>query len=122
MKEELKIKEKVKIFNPQNTKNFMEIELIVDTGATFSCIKKEKLEKLNIKPLYKRKFKTADGRIVERDVGACLFEIPKKGKTISEVIFGEKEDIEVLGLHTLEGMALTINTKTGELKPIELTF
>ena len=114
------LKEKVKISNPQDPSKFEEVELIIDTGATFSVVSKERLEKLGIKPIFKRKLKLASGEIIERDVGIVLFEIEGKGMGASEVIFGEKEDAEVLGLLTLEAMALSIDTVTGELKPFEL--
>jgi predicted aspartyl protease len=64
-------------------------------------IKREFLEKLQIKPRGKRKFKTADGRLVERDVGAAEIKINGQS-TYSTVIFGENSDAEVLGVTPLK--------------------
>jgi predicted aspartyl protease len=120
MKENLQIKAKVRVANPVDISRYEELELIIDTGATFSLIKKEKLIKLGISIIGKKKLRLADGKIIERDYGIACFSINDIGIGGSDVIFGEEGDAEVLGLLTLEGMGLSIDTKTGELKPIEL--
>lgn len=120
MKENIQLKAKVKIANPINPSKYEEVELIIDTGAMFSVVNKNILKKIGITPIRKRKIKVADGRIGERESGVALFIINGKGEGGSEVIFGEENDTQVLGLHALEGMALSINTKTGELNPIEI--
>jgi predicted aspartyl protease len=112
-KENLKLKTKVKISNLIDPSKFEEVDLIIDAGATYSVVSKARLEKLKIKPVYKQKFRLAAGQIIEREIGGALFEIEGKGKGISDVIFGEKEDGEVLGLLTLEAIALKVNTLTG---------
>lgn len=120
MKENLQLRTKLKIANPIDVSRYEEGEFIIDTGATFSVVKKERLQRLGIPPVYRRKLKLADGRVIERDIGPAWFIIDNKGQGVSDVIFAEENDTELLGLLTLEGMALTIDTKTGELKPIEL--
>ncbi|MEW5692584.1 MAG: hypothetical protein AB1765_04740 [Candidatus Hydrogenedentota bacterium] len=70
--------------------------------------------------LKKRLLKETSGEIIERDYGIACFVIDGIGKGGSDVIFGEETAAELLGLLTLESMALTVDTKTGELKPIEL--
>jgi predicted aspartyl protease len=119
MKEKIQIKQIVKVANPVDPQRVDEIELIVDTGATFSIIKKEILEKIGIKSLGSRKLKLANGQFIERLWGVALFIIEGKSSGGSDVVFGEEGDIQLLGLLALEGMALSINTKTGELEPIE---
>lgn len=120
MKENVRLKIKVRITNPVDVSKSEEAELIIDTGATFSVIKKERLKRLGIPPIRKRKLRLADGEIIERDTGAAWFIIDGKGEGASDVVFGEESDLEILGLLTLEGMALSVDTKTFELKPIEL--
>jgi predicted aspartyl protease len=119
-KEDLKLKTKVKIFNPTDFSKFEELELLIDTGATFSVISQEILKKIGIKLFEKMKFKLATGETIERETGIVGFEIEGKGKGGGDVIFGKKGDAQVLGLLTLEAMALKVNTVTGELEPIEL--
>jgi len=113
------VKVKVKIRNIHKPELEAERELLADTGSIYTMVKREFLEKLQIKPRGKRKFKTADGRLVERDVGAAEIEINGQS-TYSTVIFGENSDAEVLGVTTLEELGLQVDPVTGELKPLEL--
>jgi predicted aspartyl protease len=119
MKEDLKLKAKVKIANPADLSRYEDILLMVDTGSPFSIVSKDRLKRLGISPIRKRRLKLANGEIIERDWGILYFEIEGKGEGGSDVIFGGPNDAELLGLHALEAMALSINTTTGELKPIE---
>lgn len=120
MKKDIKLITKVKVANPVYVSKSEEVELIIDTGATFSVIKKDRLQRLEIPTIRKRKLKLANGQIVERDAAVAWFIIDGKGEGGSDVIFGEENDPELLSLLTLEGMALSVDTTTGELKPIEL--
>ncbi len=65
-----------------------------------------------ISPIGKRKLRLANGEIVERDWDGICFMIDNKCEGVSDVIFGEEKDSELLGLFTLESMALTVDTKT----------
>ncbi|MEM3618667.1 MAG: Retroviral aspartyl protease [Candidatus Bathyarchaeia archaeon] len=113
------VKVKVKIRNIHNPELEVERELLADTGSIYTMVKREFLEGLRIKPKGKRKFKTADGRLVEREVGAAEIEIDGQS-TYSIIIFGEESDAEVLGVTTLEELGLQVDPVTGELKPLEL--
>ena len=48
-----------------------EVELIVDTGSTFTWINRRVLEELGVKPRRVRWFKTIDGKVVMREVGVA---------------------------------------------------
>jgi len=109
---------KVKIRNIHNPELEAERELLADTGSIYTMIKRNFLEGLQIKPRGKRKFKTADGRLVEREVGAAEIEI--NGQSTYSIIIFENSDAEVLGVTTLEELGLQVDPVTGELKPLEL--
>jgi hypothetical protein len=47
----------VKICNPQDDTKCVETELIVDTGNTYTWIKRERLEAIGVKPSKARKFR-----------------------------------------------------------------
>ncbi|MEM3090490.1 MAG: aspartyl protease family protein [Candidatus Bathyarchaeia archaeon] len=113
------VKVKIKIRNIHNPELEAEKELLADTGSIYTMIRRKFLEDLHIKPRGSRKFKTADGRLVEREVGAAEIEINGQG-TYSIIIFGEESDKEVLGVTTLEELGLQVDPVTGELKPLEL--
>jgi len=110
---------KVKVRNIQKPKKGAELELLADTGAIYSIINRKQLQTLNIKPTGKRRFKTAYGRIIEREVGLAEVEIQGQS-THSIIVFGETKDTQVLGVTTLEELGLQVDPVTGKLKPLEL--
>ena len=113
------VRVKVKVRNIQKPKEEAELELLADTGAIYTIIQRKNLQNLNIKPRGKRRFKTADGRIIEREVGLAEVEIQGQS-THSIIVFGEPKDTQVLGVTTLEELGLQVDPVTGELKPLEL--
>ena len=113
------VKIEVKIRNIHKPKLEDITQLLVDTGSIYTILNSKRLEKLDVKPRGKRRFKTADGRIIERAVGAAEIEV-KDQSAYSIVVFGEESDTEVLGVTTLEELGLQVDPVTGELKPLEL--
>jgi clan AA aspartic protease len=110
---------KVKVRNVHKPELEAEADLLVDAGAIYTILRRERLERLGVEAGDKRRFKTADGLVIERDVGAVEVEI-NGHTTYSVVVFGEGSDAEVLGVTTLEELGLQVDTVTGELKPLEL--
>ncbi|MGQ9530880.1 MAG: aspartyl protease family protein [Candidatus Bathycorpusculaceae bacterium] len=113
----VKVKVKVRNIHKPELEDFA--ELLADTVSIYTILRRGRLEKLNVKPRGKRRFKTADGRIIEREVGAAEIEVNGQN-TYSIVVFGENSDAEVLGITTLEELGLQVDPVTGELKPMEL--
>ena len=108
---------KVKVYDPHSSR-FMELELLVDTGSTYTWIKRDRLEKLGVKPMGRRRFKTIEGRVIEREVGEVLIEcLGRRATTVA--VFAEESDAEVLGLHALEGLGLEVDPVTKQLKEVE---
>jgi len=112
------IKVKFGIFNPLVPRRSVELEGIVDTGAMYSIIPRKILEKLEVKPLERRKFR-AFGGYIERDIGEVGIELMGKRRTVT-VILGEEEDITVLGVTALESFGLEVDPVKGTLKEAEL--
>lgn len=109
---------KVKLYNPHDVSKCLDLELLVDTGSTYSWVKRERLEHLNIKSTSKWKFKTIEGRIIERDIGEAVIEsLGERATRI--VVFAENGDAEVLGVDTLEGLRLEIDPLTRQLRKVE---
>ncbi|MCS7366136.1 MAG: hypothetical protein NDF54_11925 [archaeon GB-1867-035] len=109
---------RVKIFNPQDTSKHIDLELLVDTDSTYTWIKKDKLRHINIKPKSKWKFKTIEGKIIERHISEAIIQCMGE-KVTTIIVFGEEDDIEVLGVYTLEGLRLEVDPTTKQLKKIE---
>ncbi len=109
---------RVKLYNPYDRSKYLNIELPVGTSSMYTWIRRERLEKLDIRPTTRWRFRTLDGRIMERDVGEAVVEcMGERATTI--VIFAEKRDAEVLGLNTLEGLRLEVNPVTKQLRKVE---
>ena len=47
----------------------VELEILVDTGSTYTWIRSERLKEIGIRPMDKRRFKTIEGKIIEREIG-----------------------------------------------------
>ena len=94
------------------------IELLVDTGSTYTWVSKGLLEKLGVEAKTVRKFKTIDGRLLERKVGEAVIECMEE-KATTMLVFAEKGDSKVLGVYALESLGLEVDHLTKQLKKAE---
>lgn len=109
---------RVRIYSPRDLTKSMELELLVDTGSTYTLIRRDKLEKLGVKPMERRRFKTVEGRVIERDIGEAVIEcLGRKATCI--VVFAEERDHEVLGVTALENLGLELDPVTRQLREVE---
>jgi len=84
------------------------VEVMVDTGAEVSWLPKQLLLDAGIMPEFKKKFSTADKRIIERDIGFAI--LTAEGySTIDEIVFAEASDMSLLGVRTLEGFSVMVD-------------
>ncbi|MCC6050499.1 MAG: aspartyl protease [Thermofilum sp.] len=96
-----------------------DVEVLVDSGALFTSIPRPVLERLGLKPIARRRFRVYGGGVIERDVGGAVVEYGER-RAVVPVVFGEPEDIPVLGATTLESLGYQLDPVSKELKPIEL--
>ena len=109
---------KIKVKNPQHPKKQIEGRFLVDSGAIYSVMPEEILQKMGIRPTQKQEFSLANGEVIEKAVGNAFFEY--KGKTgASPVVFGE-EGIFLLGAVTLESLGVILDPINRELKPLPM--
>ena len=108
----------VKICNPQDNTKCVETKLIVDMGSTYTWIKREKLEAIGIRPSKVRKFRTIEGKTIEREVGEAVIECLGE-RASSIIVFAEEGDVEVMGVVALESLALEVDPVTKQLKKAE---
>lgn len=109
---------KATVRNPHDKSRFLDLELLVDTGSTYTWISRGRLEKLDVQPMTKWRFKTIEGRVVERAIGEVVVECLGERAT-SIVVFAEEGDAEVLGVHALEGLRLEVDPVAEELRKVE---
>jgi len=109
-------REPIRVANPRRPKNAVELEAIVDTGATYSWVPEEFLKRLGIKPLEVRPLKIASGKVIKRKLGVALVTI--RDKTMpTPILFGDKGSEVLLGAITLEELGLTVDPLHRTLVP-----
>ena len=110
---------KAQVCNPTELERCKELEFLVDTGALFCQVPRPVLENLGIVPHGTRRFRSFDSRIVERETGTAELRYAGTAAAV-EVIFGNEDDIPLLGVVALETLGYQVDPVSGELKPIEL--
>ena len=88
--------------------------VLVDTGAEFSCLPAAVLESLGVEKRKMVRLRQADGSVLERWLGAA-FVYAAGTSTLDEVIFGGPSDIQLLGAHSLEGLNVRIDPVSKQL-------
>ena len=102
--------------DPQGER-FEELQALVDTGATWTWVPGEVLVRLGHKPTLKRRLRTADSRIIERDATEVPIRIGDE-KLSSLCIFGDEGSQLLLGAVTLEGFGLSPDPVNQRLVPV----
>jgi predicted aspartyl protease len=113
------LKKKVKVCNSKDPKRFFEEEFWVDTGALYSFIPEDCLEKIGVEPSVKRNLILSDGRKDSRPLGFCDFQIEGlEGSIPCPVIFAPKGSLFLLGATALENFGVEVDPIQKKLKPI----
>lgn len=107
-----------RIWNPGDRSRGKSLDLLVDTGATYTVIPESILRGLGISPLRRVKFRLADDRVVERDVGEVGIEVEGYMASATPVVFGE-DTVCLLGAVTMEQLGLAPDPIAKRLKPVE---
>ena len=109
----------IEVGNPSDPSNTVKVEFLIDSGAIYSVVPAKILKKLRIKPLVTEEFRLANGEAITRKRGIALF---KYGEKIggADVIFGEADDSNLLGVTTLESLGLVLDPLKRELKPLPM--
>lgn len=111
-------KVKAKVWNPFKLNNMLDVELTVDTGATYTVLPAKILESLGIEVVRIAKLRLTDNRVIERPLGEIGIEIEKYKAGATPVIFGE-ENVYLLGTVTMEQLGLAPDPIEKKLKPVE---
>jgi clan AA aspartic protease len=89
-------------------------DVMVDTGSEYTWIPRPILEALGVSPERVSRFQTADGRVIEREVGFA--NVHAGGTSAPDiVVFAEDGDMVLLGVRALEGLNLRIDVVTNQL-------
>ena len=89
---------------------------MVDTGSEYNWIPRAILEDLGVEPDRVGRFETADGRILDREVGlAIIYAVGRR--TATHVVFANAGDLVLLGAIGLEGLNVRVDLGRKELMP-----
>lgn len=107
---------KLRVWNPASPEKVVEVDAMVDTGAAFSWIHRERLERLGVQVLRRIGFRAIDGSIIERETAAVW--VSSNGFTAPDiVVMADRNDMEVIGVHTIEGLGLAADPVQKKLIP-----
>ena len=98
---------------------FEELDIIVDTGSTYTAGPSAILERLGVPVRRSLPSETADGRMVPVDVGETTVRLEEL-QFHTPVIFAEEHEPSLLGVVTLEEAALAVDPVAGRLIPTHL--
>ena len=101
------------------TKITRTVRFLVDSGAKYSLLPLEDWRALGLTARRRLTFVLADGTPIEREVSECYIQIPQ-GEGHTPVILGEAGDEALLGVVTLEILALVLHPFNRTLQPARL--
>lgn len=107
---------RLEVGNPAGGR-FESIEALVDTGATYTLLPPDLLERLGIRPEEEWPFVLADGRQTLYRIGWVQVRIDGRSQpTIA--VFGDPGAEPLLGVFTLEGFRLAADPVNRRLVPV----
>lgn len=109
----------LEVANPANPAAREPVEFLVDSGAVYSFVAREVLERLGITAHSRQQFRLADGSSIERDRGDALF-FYKNRRGAAPVIFAEENDATLLGAVTLESLGFVLDAVRRDLLPLPM--
>jgi predicted aspartyl protease len=112
-------KKRVRVSNIQKPELSFEEDFWVDTGALYSFIPEDCLERIQVEPSATRNLVFADGRRETRLFGFCNFQIEGlDGRIPCPVVFAPKGSLLLLGATALENFGVEADPVHKTLKPI----
>jgi predicted aspartyl protease len=112
-------KKRVRVSNIQKPELSFEEDFWVDTGALYSFIPEDCLERIQVEPSATRNLVFADGRREARLFGFCNFQIEGlEGGIPCPVVFAPKGSLLLLGATALENFGVEADPVHKTLKPI----
>jgi predicted aspartyl protease len=107
---------KMRVWNPAKPGDVEELDAYVDTGAAFSWISRDRLTRLGVVSSRRMGFRTIEGRLLERDM-ATVYVSTDKYSVPDVVVMAEVGEMEVMGAHTIEGLAMAADPVQKKLVP-----
>ena len=96
------------------------VRLLVDSGSTYTVLRREVWERLGLRPLGEVELVLADGTVIRRAVSEARIELPGHGERHGPVMLGESGDENLLGVVTLEIFGLVLDPLKREIRRARL--
>jgi aspartyl protease family protein len=109
----------LEVANPAAPDRREAVEFLIDSGAIYSFVPRDVLERLGISAHSRQRFRLADGSSIERDRGDALF-FYGAGRGAAPVVFGEPGDATLLGAVTLESLGFVLDAVRRDLLPLPM--
>ena len=84
------------------------MDVLVGTGSELTWLPRNILERTVISKVRSQEFVTATGERVHRDIGYAILRTDDF-ETVDEVVFGEPDDMNLLGMRTVEGYSAMVD-------------
>ncbi len=97
---------------------WVDLDALVDTGASITAVAGSLLQELGITPLFKQSFRFAQGDVREMDVGQAWIRVEDK-EVVTLVLFNDEGTQPLLGALALEGVFLGVDPLAKRLFPVE---
>lgn len=95
------------------------VRFLVDSGAALSVLPRAVWRSLGLEPRRSMRFTMADGTLIRRRISECRFTY--EGIDVSSpVILGQRDDVALLGVLTLEIMGLVLHPFERRLRPARM--
>ena len=107
----------LEVGDPEGQK-FEKVSVPVDTGSLYTVVPRGLLQNLGVRPLRKARFRLADGRTFDQEIGQTWIRL-NGSSVISIVAFGEEGDEPLLGSYALEGLLLAVDPVGERLVSVE---
>ena len=98
-------------------RQFVDVEALVDTGATYTVLPIDILDRLGIEQEGQRRFELGDDRVVEYPIGYARMRL-EGDETIVLVVFGPEGTAPLVGATTLETAGLGVDPVYQKLVPV----
>jgi len=95
-----------------------ELEMVVDTGASYTVIPRSIAEELGIRPVRRTVARLANGTRATMEMGQAELEVGGL-RTVTWIVFGDAEDVALLGAVTLQELGLEVDPTTETLRPTD---
>jgi clan AA aspartic protease len=97
---------------------FIPVDVLVDTGASYTTLPEEMLRDLGVRPIGKQRFMLACGQTMTKDLGETKVRLGDKERT-TVVVFGDAGMTPLLGAVTLEQMGLGVDPMAQRLIEVD---